>query len=312
MLKLVFLIIILYVLLDHLQDSLVTDQGLINASPNNALNTMPNTVVSESETVSDAKTLNVVTNEARELINTRITNRSSEIDKTNGIIRSTEVPLIVASMKPKELNEQQSQELVVRQNKNDKQISKVPEAQPKVWEFDRPNPWSKVVMNPTDEYPYYFHIKISIPSLNDYQSWKQVVPNLDFNPMTGELIIPSKEEPSALALANLICINFAGQMSLENILNKNLIQVSIAKARAYEVVQNKLREQIMENIYGKSFNKVQGSYEHDLARNGVDNSQPDFTSENFTDTFENFSDTNGSNVSNNMIEAWDGSDYSYL
>jgi hypothetical protein len=51
--------------------------------------------------------------------------------------------------------------------------------------------------------------------LNDYQTWKQIILNLDFNP--GELIIPSKDEPSALALANLIVINITGQLSLENI-----------------------------------------------------------------------------------------------
>ena len=53
--------------------------------------------------------------------------------------------------------------------------------------------------------------------LNDYQTWKQIIPNLDFNPQSGELIIPSKDEPSALALANLIVINITGQLSLENI-----------------------------------------------------------------------------------------------
>jgi hypothetical protein len=170
------------------------------------------------------------------------------------------------------------------------------------------------ILNEEDEYPYYFHIKISIPSLNDYQVWKQIVPNIDFNPKTGELIIPSKEEASALALANLICINFSGQMSVENILNKNLIQISIAKARNYDVVQNKLREQIMENIYGKSVTKVQTSFERDLAMNGIDNknNKIDFSSEQFTDTFEQFTEKSNNTNTNVIIEAYDGSDYSYL
>jgi hypothetical protein len=50
--------------------------------------------------------------------------------------------------------------------------------------------------------------------------WK-IIPNINFDPRAGELIIPSKDEPSALALANLILINFSGQMSLQNILEKN-------------------------------------------------------------------------------------------
>ena len=99
-------------------------------------------------------------------------------------------------------------------------------------------------------------------------------------------------------------------------LNKNLIQISVAKARNYEVVQNKLREQIIENLYGKSVTKVQTSFERDLANNVQDNyiqdnnSQVDFTSEQFTDTFEHFSNQNQSSPIN--IEAYDGSDYSYL
>ena len=101
-------------------------------------------------------------------------------------------------------------------------------------------------------------------------------------------------------------------MSIDNILEKNLIQISVAKSRSYEVVQNKLREQIMENLYGKSVTKVQTSFEQDLARNTFnDNSgRVDFTSEQFSDTFEHFSDQSQSGSVN--IEAYDGSDYSYL
>ena len=194
----------------------------------------------------------------------------------------------------------------------------------KLWEFNNPNPWTKVIYNSNDEYPYYFHIKLVIPSLNDYQTWRQVVPNLDFNQHTGELIIPSKDEPSALALANLIVINLTGQMSLENILNKNLIQISITKARKYELVQNKLREQIKENLNGKTKLNMPTSFEKDLAKNiseqtntlnnnskntvseGNNSNNNMFTSDTFNDTFKHFSDQNGD------IGAYDGSDFSYL
>ncbi len=127
-------------------------------------------------------------------------------------------------------------------------------------EIDMPNgnnnPWSRVLYNPNDDYPYYFYIKIRIPSLNDYESWKQIIPNLNFDPRTGELIIPSKDEPSALALANLIVVNFTGQLSLDNILEKNLIQISVTKAKSHEVVQNKLREQIVNNLQGNNYNMM--------------------------------------------------------
>lgn len=190
----------------------------------------------------------------------------------------------------------------------------------KVIEFDKPNPWSKVIVDDRNPYPFLFHIKIRIPSLNDYESWKQIVPNLEFMPRTGELIIPSKDEASALALANLISINFTGQMSLQNILDKNLIQISVSKAKTYELVQNKLREQIMENLYGKQFNTTENNFERDLARGqsnesmcntGASRGQSksvDFQSETFSDTFEHFSEKKNKN----SIEAWDGNDYSYL
>ena len=193
------------------------------------------------------------------------------------------------------------------------------DSESKIMVFDKPNPWTKIIIVPLEEYPYFFHIKAKIPSLNDFESWKKVIPNINFDPRAGELIIPSKDEPSALAIINLILINFSGQMSIQNILEKNLIQISIAKAKTHELVQTKLREQIMENLYGKQFNSVQSNYQQDLAKKKTRDpdisqnlSNPDridFKSESFSDTFEHFSDN--LNESKN-IEAWDGNDFSYL
>lgn len=194
--------------------------------------------------------------------------------------------------------------------------------EPRIMTFDKPNPWSKIIIVPLEEFPYFFHIKAKVSSLNDFEAWKQVIPNINFDPRDGELIIPSKDEPSALAIANLILINFSGQMTLQNILEKNLIQISIAKAKSYETVQNKLREQIMENLYGTQFNSVQTNYQQDLAvavKKPVQNSTPqipsnpdriDFKSESFVDTFQDFS--NNSKVSSNEIDAWDRDVFSYL
>lgn len=154
---------------------------------------------------------------------------------------------------------------------------------------DVPKPWSKVVYIQDDNYPYNYYIKLKIPSLNDYEAWKKIVPNLNFDPRSGELIIPSKDEASALALANLISINFLGQLSLDNILEKNLIQISISKAKAHEIVRNKLREQIIENLHGTKFNSSDLSFEKDLVN--VNKKENDM----------NFS-----------IEAYTGNDYAYL
>lgn len=195
----------------------------------------------------------------------------------------------------------------------------LPIKQPQEMTFNDPKPWTKIVNVVMDEYPYHYYIKIKIPSLNDYNAWKQIIPNINFDPQTGELIIPSKDEASALAIANLIIINFSGQMTVENILNNNLIQISISKAKAHKVVQNKLREQIMESLYGNKINN-NSSYSQDLAQKGSmcnsannnsvnDNQRLDFTNNGFTDTFQHFSTQP---KPTNDIMAFDGSDYTYL
>ena len=147
-----------------------------------------------------------------------------------------------------------------------------------IWNFTQPVPWSQIIYVYDQEFPFRFFMKIHIPSLNDYQSWKQIISNLDFDSKTGELIIPSKNEESALAIANLIVSNFQGQLTIENILQKNLIQISVIKAQQYEVVKNKLREQIIEALHGET-NKLNrqtkpksNDFEEDLAKTKTSNS----------------------------------------
>jgi len=193
-------------------------------------------------------------------------------------------------------------------------------SQPKVWEFDSPNPWNKIVYKEGEEYPYSFFIKLKIPSLQDYQTWKEIIPNIDFNPLTRLVVIPSKDEASALAVANLMAINFAGMMKLENILEKNLIQISISKAKSHEVVQTKLREQIMDTLYGKSDSYTE-TPNFGMPKNMVEKRQLDpmgtrnpnqaaservnFQNEGFKDTFEHFT----ANTTAGGIEAFEGNDY---
>lgn len=183
------------------------------------------------------------------------------------------------------------------------------------------NPWSKIIKTKDENYPYHFYLKINIPSLNDYTTWLQVIPNLGFDPQSGELIIPSKDEISALAIANLIAINFSGKISLTDILNKNLIPISINKARKHKVVQKKLREQIKEHIYGKTLMKDNTDFEQDLAiktQTNTDNITNDLTTmvaapksqSEFKDTFRHFTDQPIEN--NYNIDPYDGNDFSYF
>jgi len=304
MLKLLFLIIILYIIIQHLLD----DCEEIKTPQKKPI--QEKTTVAQENQIdkNQIKPVNY-TQDKTYVENGPISLRAQSVQDRSGMVMNLSRPEILKSaIMPKISTISENP----RESFADEPVKQTQNLEPKVWDFDKPNPWTRVILNDQDEYPYYFHIKLKIPSLNDYQTWKQIVPNLDFNPRSGELVIPSKEEASALALANLICINFSGQMSIENILEKNLIQISVAKSRNYEVVQNKLREQIMENLYGKSVTKVQTSFEQDLARISANNTggRIDFTSEQFSDTFEHFSDQSQSGSIN--IEAYDGSDYSYL
>jgi hypothetical protein len=201
----------------------------------------------------------------------------------------------------------QQHQMQERQQHENKQVQR---DEPKVWEFDTPNPWSRVVKIEGDEYPYRFFLKIRIPSLNDFQSWKQIVPNIEFDPRGGEIIIPSQDEGSALALANLMVANMGGQLSLQDIIDKKLIQISVSKAQAHEIVRSKLREQIVENLQGKTPQKSVTNYEKDLAQKPNKNEPKSKESMNDTHDIKGYNDIK--HKESNEIEAFDGGDYSYI
>lgn len=288
MLQLLFLTIILYIIIQHLMDETDEDQIKIKV---------------EDKIDIKSKKESIKLNTDPKPVNSEILITSDSSNNRSGMVSIVQVPKIISEGK------------IISKEKFTENKQPVPKSQVKEVLFDKPNPWSKIIIDQTQEYPYLFCIKVKIPSLNDFENWKLVVPNLEFDPRTGELIIPSQDEPSAIALANLIVINFSGQISLKDILDKNLIGISVSKSKSFEVVQNKLREQIMENLYGKQFNISQTSFEKDLAKKQetvIDTNNKsnklDFTSENFTDTFEQFSDDN----QKEGIDAWDGNDFSYL
>jgi hypothetical protein len=94
------------------------------------------------------------------------------------------------------------------------------------------------------------------------------------------------------------------------------------KAKSHDVVKNKLREQIMEVLYGKPLNKIQTNFEKDLASTGMASGRKpsqnnnisakpmSLKSDNFADTFEHFSDEVKSN--SNEIGTYENNSYSYL
>jgi hypothetical protein len=332
MLKLIFLTIILYIIIQHFiedNDNILLEMNKESLNTGNTGNTsnMGN-MGNMGNTGNTGITGNI--EQSRTLFEST-QNRAGVISINNPpkILLEATPQLIHVGTKPSVIHTDTKSQIPMNTiGVYDKQkLEPVINNEPKIIEFNKPNPWTKIVIIPLEEFPYHFHIKAKVPSLTDFENWKNVIPNINFDPRTGELIIPSKDEPSALALANLILINFSGQMSLDNILEKNLIQISIAKAKSYEMVQTKLRDQIIENIYGNQNKSVKTTYEQDLSKKNtvdncasqnVNNNMVNFKSDSFVDTFNNFSnESNESNENNennesNEIGAWDGNDLSYL
>lgn len=112
-----------------------------------------------------------------------------------------------------------------------------------VIEFKEPNPWCKIIVG---EITKYF-IKINNFDEDKYLEWKKLINSLDYDVETRELILESNSEEEALALINLILSNMNNEIELDEILNKNLIHISIAKAKAHKLVCNKLVELIKEH-----------------------------------------------------------------
>ena len=179
-------------------------------------------------------------------------------------------------------------------------------SEPTYTEFDNPNPWSRLDVNYDDEFPFKYYIKINFTSLNDYQNWKQLVPNLDFSPKSGELIIPSKNEGSALALVYLLLAQIHDQMSLQDIINKQLIQISVSKAQDNDKIRKKLRGQILSIMNGTQVVKT-SNYEEDLAIPKSSKKSDPVPVNNV----ESFNDKK-INLDSKEIEAFDGNDFSYI
>lgn len=187
-------------------------------------------------------------------------------------------------------------ELKKKNNKNNKSKNII---------FDNPNPWSRIIFNPNNKYSYTFYIKIEIPSFNDYHTWKKIIQTLDYLPNSKELIILANDEETAIGIINLIIMTFTNNISFDNIIEKNLINLSIEKIKQNTEIKETFREQInkylhyQQNSHLKENVNIQSSNEYKLNNNKESNNKESNNKE-------------FNNKLNNDIEAYDGGDYSYL
>jgi len=126
-----------------------------------------------------------------------------------------------------------------------------------LWENSSIEPWTRIVYKPDDNYSFYFFVKIRIPSLNDYQNWKNIINNIDFNPRPGEMIIPTMDEETALGIVYLILLNFKGDISTKDIVNNNILDTVINKIKKSTKFKSKIRQDVIDELnpkFKESFN----------------------------------------------------------
>ncbi len=118
--------------------------------------------------------------------------------------------------------------------------------------FDEPNPWTQIyVGNHINK--YYLKInniekykdKLNINMWEDIPFIRKdlIMSNDDL------LIIITNNEKEALVVGNILLSYIIGDLTLTDIIDKDLINSSFQKAQRYELVINKLRELIKENLY---------------------------------------------------------------
>ena len=179
-----------------------------------------------------------------------------------------------------------------------------------LYRFSNPNPWNAIVYNPTSNLSYLFIIKLneSPTTIQKYsnmiQQWSQIIPNTKLNTQSMELIVPASDEESALAIINLILNNLKGDLTLKNIVDNKLIQVSLMKIKNYSSVRQKIIEQILDSVNQKreSFNDSV-DYHEDLANTATATDSDINTNRNINESSVNKND-------NPM--AYEGLEFSYL
>ncbi len=117
--------------------------------------------------------------------------------------------------------------------------------------FDKPNPWNKI--------QYFTHINkyyIKINNINEHVEkimlWKSlpIIKSdlIDIDIDNDYLILKTYSEEEALVICNLIINYINNNLTINDIVAKNLINYSINKAKRYKLIKTKLSELIKEGV----------------------------------------------------------------
>lgn len=183
-----------------------------------------------------------------------------------------------------------------------------------------PQPWNAIVFNPNKEIKYLFIIKLVLDNsqkksyTDKINKWSNIIQDIKFNTDSNELVIPAHDENTALGIANLVINNLKGDILLKNIIDNNLLHISISKIGSYSSVRNKIIEQILENNNNKQSNATEEHLEYveDLAEtiNTVEENN-NIRQEN-TNIGEESHNTGKANTIDEDPFAYEGNEFSYL
>tara|TARA_B100000768_G_C11276527_1_gene376244 strand:+ start:1048 stop:1854 length:807 start_codon:yes stop_codon:yes gene_type:complete len=129
------------------------------------------------------------------------------------------------------------------------------------WKLNN-NPWSNLYYNSTKN-TFTFGLNATLDK-DLLQKWTEVIPNIGFNEKENDVNITTEDEESALAVANLILSTIHKELTIKEIIDSNLLDISLAKIRAHPLVKTKILEQINEKLSNQKDN-VKSDHSMDLA-----------------------------------------------
>lgn len=113
------------------------------------------------------------------------------------------------------------------------------------WKLKK-DPWACLYYNTTNN-TFTFGID-HIISKELIVEWNKIIPNIGLNEKDKLLMITSTDEESALAVINLVLSTVHKELTIDEIIKSNLIDISVNKIRAHPLVRTKIHEQVMEKI----------------------------------------------------------------
>ena len=114
-------------------------------------------------------------------------------------------------------------------------------------------PWDVVDIIPDYVYQYKYYIKLNRNV--DLEQWRKLYPAIAIQ--DGVLMIESNNEEISIALLNLILNHELKNITFQEIMNKDLLNVSVNKLSEHKMVKPKLIDQIEENLNQLQNNKME-------------------------------------------------------